>query len=55
MPAGKSLYGIIQGNEGWFGFDRFVQAGNWRALTDFENQAHRFAILAVDEAGNYLL
>ena len=55
MPAGNSLHGIIQNNDGWVAFQGFTKSGTWRSLAQVQNDAHRLAQLAVNSEGNYLL
>ena len=56
MPATKRLHGIIQGGNGWFGFNGFVPAGgHFRLSTQDEDETQRMAELVIDENGNFIL
>ena len=55
MPAGITLYGIIQGGSGFFGFSSFTDSGGWRLSSAASDPNHRMARVAVDSGGHWLL
>ena len=54
-PAGFKLHGIIQGGNGYFGFQDFTDSGGFRRSGSAAAPANRMARLAVDERGKWLL